>query len=157
MNTKYTTEELLKALDQIESDVEEINSKPEALFKQKKSKHYNQICKFIFEKKLARGSVRVPIYKIVHEYHKWAEKHATKPTPYEIGKVFREFFEFKRSGANRAFMLNDFCDMSAKARKSSKTFYKRFVLNKRDKNEKKEEQVCQPQSEVKSTIETGQS
>lgn len=156
-NKPASLEELLAAIDNLENKVELANISLENSSKKtkKQSKHYKQLCRFIKECNITSGTIRVPIYRMVHEYHKWAEKHDTKPTPYELSKVMREHFKFVRSGAGRYFLVNDFCDMSIKARKSSKTFYKRYVLNKREKNEKKKDETCESQSEIKSTVQTG--
>lgn len=125
-------EELIKlAQDAIDEDKET----PKAA--DRRSRYTRAVKRFIIEKGIKDGEVRVPVYKMVHEYYKWEGVSGRKASPRELGRILAKYFKRHKTGTYRYYMLNAFCDMSKEELKASKEYYKQYFLKRKQRNGKK--------------------
>lgn len=145
MNNEDKIAELIRQAQEIVDNEEEPK-------KERVSRYVRGIKRFIQDKGIVHGEVKVPVYRLVHEYFKWDGAQGRKASPRELGRVFSVYFKKHKTGKYRYYLLNEFCDMSKDAMKESKEYYKKYFLKRARKDEKpNKEEVHQsePESGVK--------
>lgn len=121
-----STEDLMNMVD-LEAD------RPNLTKKEKKRKENETVLAFIRAKSITSGLVRVPTYKIFHEYQvMWTARNRND----KIGRtgffrIFSRYFEQIRTGKQRYYLLNDCFDMSEESMKRAENHKN---VNKRKKN-----------------------
>lgn len=117
--TKKT--ELQELLDLIEKEV----PKKKKIYDPSKRRN-KDVERFIRKSGLQPGDIKVPTYLIYHQYCRWCPKNwAHKWGKTEFFRFFSKYFEQKRSGNQRFYMVNDALDLSDTAKRKAKSHAKR--------------------------------
>ena len=117
-------------LDELIRLAQEASKEPEEKSTVRRSRFARAVKRFLAEKGIKDGDVKVPVYKLVHEYYKWEGISGKKASPRELGRILTPYFRKHKTGKYRYYLLNEFCDMSKESLKESKAYYKQYFLRK---------------------------
>ena len=149
MSTDKLEELIRRAQELTEEDKEE---KPKA--RDRRSRYTTSVKRFLRERNITSGNIKVPVYKLVHEYNKWEKGSSNKASPKELGRIISHYFKKHRSGAYRYYLLNEFCDMSREEMLKSKEYYRMYFLRRKTRNVRKKKKQEVQQVESSTNIET---
>jgi hypothetical protein len=103
----------------------------------KKGYENKDVLRFIRKFKLAPGENKVPTYLIYHQYKIWQRTVWKAPWgKEEFFRTFKKYFEQRRTGNQRYYLLNEGLDLSKEAYEKAKKYEKGW--QKRDKSKGKD-------------------
>ena len=124
--------ELFKLLNE---EQEKINNSPETHEKNRTNK---DVLRFIRKFQIAPGENRAPTYLIYHQYKDWQKSTWKKPWgKEEFFRTFKKYFQQKRSGNQRCYMINESLDLSKEAYEKAKKYEKNWQKRGKSKNKSK--------------------
>lgn len=97
-------------------------------------KENKDVIKFIRKSGITSGSNKVPTYVIYYHFIKWTKKTWTKQWgKTEFFRTFRKYFELKRSGHQRYYLVNDALDLSDELYEKAKKYDTKWQKNRKKK------------------------
>lgn len=114
-------DEILKLLE------EEEEKRKKAPLTSKDKRENKDVLKFIRNNKIAPGENKVPNYLIYYHWIHWARRHWLRIWgKQEFFRTFKKYFEPKRSGHQRYYMINDALDQSDEMYEKAKKYDKKW-------------------------------
>lgn len=110
--------------------------------KLRKSKYRNNVVKFLGEKGIKSGKVKVPTHRLFYEYRVNFQKdnRALKASSVEFSRILADYFDKYRDGRQRYFLINDVLDMSEEVMEKSRKLIKRKNGRKKENTKVEKEE-----------------
>jgi hypothetical protein len=95
-----------------------------------KWKPNSDVVRFITKNGIEPGEEKVPNYLIYYTFIKWAQQNWARTWGNtEFFRTFNKYFETKRDGKQRYYMINNTIDRSKEYEEKAKSYYQKWVKN----------------------------
>ena len=129
-------EELMKLLE--EEEEKKDNLPPRNIKEQRVNK---DVIRFIRKTGLAPGENKVPTYLVYYHFIKWGKRYWIAWKKEEFFRTFKQFFQQKRSGHQRYYLINNALDLSEEAYEKAQKYDQKW---QKRKNSKKRKSIPRP-------------